>query len=491
MSFPGIRTARRQRDDALLAEPLDLLIIGGGISGAPVFSALAGAGYRVGLVDRGDFASGTSQASGMLIWGGLLYLKHGDLRTVRKLCLARNALLREPGVRPLQFRYRTAYAGAIPTWALRAGLWGYWMLGDRALRAPELLSAGTEEEAVAYEEAMLEESDCRLVLRMLMEHRSGHAIAQNHREVIAGRYDAAERLWRVTLRDRFTGAEMEVKCRMLINAAGGWTDALNEQLGIASPYRHVLSKGVYLNFCRRDAGTHAEIYPMPGASDVLTAVPWGPVTMWGPTETPVSDLEAGFIPEAEDVRYLMESARKLRGADLPEVISLRCGVRPLAVRRGVRVRGESLAISRRHYLACDAEKPSLAIYGGKLTGSRALGEEVLAMVRRWMEPRFLTMQRGLPEIVRLRHPAFEQPVVHPEWARDQEQCATLVDYLRRRTPIAQWVKRGGLGCNGEYRPLLTEWARVFSESDAGAEAAVSALEREVCQREADLFHSVL
>lgn len=169
---------------------------------------------------------------------------------------------------------------------------------------------------------------------------------------------------------------------------------------------------------------------------------------------------------------------------------MRCGVRPLGVRNGARVRGQSLAISRRHYLAYDLEKPSIAIYGGKLTGSRALGEEVLAIVRRRMAPRFPIPQVGRPAAPRMRHPAFEQPVVSPEWAREHEHCATLTDYLRRRTPIAQWVAQGGLGRGGEYRSLVLEWARVFSEGEEEARAAVAAIEG-ICQTEAGLIYSAL
>ena len=73
--------------------PLDALIVGGGITGAPLYHTLCGRGYRVALIDKGDFASGTSQASGMLIWGGLLYLKNLEFATVVKLCRARSEWL--------------------------------------------------------------------------------------------------------------------------------------------------------------------------------------------------------------------------------------------------------------------------------------------------------------------------------------------------------------------------------------------------------------
>ena len=99
-TFPGgnpMETKRLTRSDRLrnLSEGgvLDAAVIGGGTTGASVYHEMCRLGYRVALIDRGDFASGTSQSSGMMIWGGLLYLKSLDIRTVRKLCHARDHLI--------------------------------------------------------------------------------------------------------------------------------------------------------------------------------------------------------------------------------------------------------------------------------------------------------------------------------------------------------------------------------------------------------------
>lgn len=468
---------RNHRFSNLESEPLDVFIIGGGISGAPVYNALARAGYRVGLVDRGDFASGTSQSSGMLIWGGLLYLRHFDLRTVRNLCLARNRHLAQPGLHPLQFRYRTAHAGGLPRSLLQLGLYAYWLLGNCALKRPELLNRGTAEEAVAFEEAMLNESDSRMVLRYLAL-ASDHAIALNYCEVTAARYEVDEKSWSIDLCDRLTGKMQRIKSRFIVNACGIYADSVNEKLGIDSPYRHLLSKGVYINLQRTDARTYAEIFPMPGASDVLTSVPWGPVMMWGPTETPISpnaDLASGQHPDRDDLRFLLESAGKFQKRSIPmeEIVSLRCGIRPLTISRGTRQKGYSLAISRRHYLAENA--CSIVIYGGKLTASDELGTQVLERMARRFPARYAPPSPSSPSPARIYHPAFDHPIVSPQWARSHEQCHTLADYLRRRTPVSQWVHRMGLGRQGEYRALLEEWAGVFTSSQPGEAQARDSL----------------
>src|SRR6185295_15363137 len=98
---------RCQQWDRLRTARFDVLIIGGGVSGACLFHHLSTAGYRVLLIDKGDFASATSQSSAMMIWGGLLYLKHLRLGTVWRLCGSRNRLLEEKSawVKPQAFRY--------------------------------------------------------------------------------------------------------------------------------------------------------------------------------------------------------------------------------------------------------------------------------------------------------------------------------------------------------------------------------------------------
>ena len=95
----------------LNGEPLDVLVVGGGITGAPLYRQLCELGYRVALADKGDFSSGSSQASGMLIWGGLLYLKNLDLLTVIQFCKARNELMMDfpDAISVLNLRYPVSF----------------------------------------------------------------------------------------------------------------------------------------------------------------------------------------------------------------------------------------------------------------------------------------------------------------------------------------------------------------------------------------------
>ncbi len=340
-----------------------MAILGAGISGARIFHELARAGYRVLLLDHGDFGGGTSQASGMLIWGGLLYLKDFHLRTVLKLCRARDRLLEEmpERVRAESFRYLAPTESRRNRHVVRAGMMLYWLLGSARRRFPacekgfpgwELLKAERFRHALTFEEARLKVSDCRFVLEWILPLLGPQAAALNHCSAESVTFDASARRWHLELRDRLQGCEAVATARFLINAAGVWTEALHERLGLVSPYRHEMSKGVYLCL-RRPAGlTQSLIFDTAEQDNVSTFVPWGPVAMCGPTETRVLEPEAAAGAEPEDIRWLLRLANRNLRANygVEDIVSLRSGLRPLAVRRGARGSVEPMALSRRHLL---------------------------------------------------------------------------------------------------------------------------------------------
>jgi glycerol-3-phosphate dehydrogenase len=461
------------------AGALDVLVVGGGISGAPVYQKLRLAGYRVGLIDQGDFSSGTSQASGMLIWGGLLYLTKLDFKTVLKLCKARSDLMRDfpADVTSLDLDYRVGVGGnhgAAEAWL---ALQLYWLMGGCKLKRPRMVK---DPPAVRYQEAMLRESDSRFVIDRIRGLDSEHGIALNHCRLAHAEFDPGRRIWNIGLRDGLDGREHEVRARAVVNAAGVWADSVNRTLGVDSPYKHVFSKGVYLAFPNDGSERVATVYPMRQGADVITHVPWGPVTMWGPTETAVSDLARGLTPDRQDVRCLLEEAKlnlpgRRMGAE--DVVSVRCGVRPLAVPAAFRKDVYPLTLSRRHRLVADEAKRALAIYGGKLTGSLQMADVVEARIRGWLEPRFPCE----PPVLSPPERAGVHGFVTPEWARDHEFCVTLDDYVRRRTSIAQWTPRMGLGSDGGGRPELLGVAKklLTSGDDTAAETMVSAYEERV------------
>lgn len=481
------RDARLQ--SLVAGEPLDAVIIGGGITGAPLYHELARAGYRTAIIDQRDFSSGTSQASGMLIWGGLLYLKNFDLLTVRKLCRARNELFTTfpKEIAPLDIRYHTTPGVGRGPWTMHAGLGLYWLLGGCKLKAPTR-SAST----LLYQEGMLRESDSRFVIEWLRGLDSEHSLPLNHCRLLHGHFDRAAKLWRLTMRDELTGRTVETKARTVINCGGVWTDQINTLLKLTSPCKHAFSKGVYLALERKGDPREAAVYPMESEDDVLTYVPWGPVMMWGPTETAVHDLEIGRFPDRDDIRFLLQTAQRSLKREIPpsEIVSVRCGIRPLVVDRDDSRSVYPLELSRRHRVITHREQSAISIYGGKLTSSALLAREVANRIRQLITqiaPRYppLTPQPLIPETT--TYSGLCHSFVTPEWARDHEYCVTLDDYLRRRTPISQWVPRMGLGKEGEHRETLRKLTPVFTSTPEQAEQMLSDYEAMVQTRHDSLL----
>jgi glycerol-3-phosphate dehydrogenase len=364
---------------------LDVLVIGGGITGAPIYCKLADQGHRAALIDMGDFASGTSQASGMLVWGGLLYLKNLDFSTVLKLCKARGELLRnfpeDLSVLDLHYLFRPS-ARRSPA-MVSALLHLYWLMGGCSLKRPSRMR---NPDAICYQEAMLRESDSRFVLDRIRGADSDHAIPINHCKLIAADHDFQRRQWHLQVKDQLSGKEYAIQAKAVINAAGVWTDEVNAILGIHSPCKHVFSKGVYLTFPNTRHQTTAEVFPMHGEDDVLTHVPWGPVMMWGPTETHLHRIEDGLAPTREDIMFLMDQAERSlpQPPGFEDVVSIRCGIRPLVVPASYHKNVYPLDLSRRHQSVIHHDKRSISLYGGKLTSSLHVADQVAAMIRDWL-----------------------------------------------------------------------------------------------------------
>ena len=270
----------------------------------------------------------------------------------------------------------------------------------------------------------------------------------------------------------FCGASRPVRARLVVNCAGVWADTLNRQQGIETPYRHALSKGVYLGLARDEAHRSPLIFDMGAHDDVMTYVPWGPVALWGPTETAIEEIGEGLEPQPADIRFLLETAnRHLRRKVGPEdIVSLRCGIRALVVDRDYVSTRYPLELSRHSIVHPERDLPWITAYGGKLTGSRELAGKIGRMIRHRLPPSLppSTLDTETTVAATCAFPGLEQPVVAPRWCREREFCCTLEDYLRRRTNIAQWLPREGLGRNGENREALLAAARELYDGDPQA-----------------------
>jgi glycerol-3-phosphate dehydrogenase len=431
----------------------DVLVVGGGVMGACVYHHLARAGLKVVLAERGDFACGTSCASAGLVWGGLLYLRHGHPGQVKAWCRERDRLVAEwPHlVRPQICHYWPEPARRNPLF-VRAGLMAYGWLGGKP-RPPH-------GNWLAFEEARLADSDARFTWHWIAS-APGDATALNRCEATAFAWDGAH--WQVSLRDRLRGRTAAVRARWVVNACGPWAKRLDEQAGVRHPWDLALSRGTSLVVPGAELG-RTRIYEHPAQDDVMTRVPFGAHAVWGSTETLVPTPEEGFAPPAGEVAGLLGLHHQLVGPlAAQEVLAVRCGVRAMAVPAGWQA-GESRSqqLSRRLMVLADGARPWLSLYGGKLSGCAQAGREV---VRRIGPGAPALPPRPVPAPPLARFPGMDSPVPAPAWCRDREQCHTLADYLRRRTRIAQSVPRAGAGRRGENLGALKGIARTLAHGD--------------------------
>jgi glycerol-3-phosphate dehydrogenase len=388
-------TLRDTNLERLDGADLDVLVVGGGINGAVSAAVLASRGARVGLVDARDFAGFTSEQSSNLVWGGIKYLENYEFRLVRHLCTSRNRLVRAypSNIREIRFLGSLDRESPYPPWFVWLGAMAYWGIGNLATRPPVLLGRrgiarrepvvdiGRMQGGLEYSDAYLIDNDSRFVFSFVRAALNVGAWAANY-----VRLEGAARRgdwWEVALRDEETGRGFEARARVLVNATGPFVDTLNEQHGISTDHRLVLSKGIHLVMPR--IGTNDRVLAFYDDTDRLFfVIPMGPRSVIGTTDSRVDDPTTAVTDE--DRTFLLEQVNARLRLDHPlttdDIISERCGVRPLVVDND----GDDddqpwVALSRRHALEVDGDRAHLSIFGGKLTDCLNIGREVYDAVR--------------------------------------------------------------------------------------------------------------
>ena len=468
---------RGQQWDSLKTAQFDVLIIGGGVSGACLFHHLSEAEYRVLLIDKSDFASATSQSSAMMIWGGLLYLKHLKLGTVWRLCGSRNHLLDEKSewVRPQTFRYLVRSDRRGRALLINSALLSYWLMGrcrgerprrDRDFQAIDFLQDSQLADSFVYQEAMLDSSDARFALQWILSPQNENCEAVNYRSAESLSFNQRSGTWSVQLRDHLREAATQTSAKLIVNCAGPWTDEVNAEFGRNSPYKHVLSKGVFLGLRRFQNHEQPLIMDTANAKDCMSLIPWGPISLWGPTETCETSLRPASRATPDDVKSLLAELNRWlpNPCSAQDIISVRNGMRALVVNRVSPPRESTLQLSRKFKIYADREAPWISIYGGKMTDCVRLAHRGVSKIRHRIGKPSGSARRpqesGMKQELTC-FPGLSAKVLSARSCVKNEMCWTLEDYLRRRTNISQWVPRGGLGLNNENRSYLETIARDF------------------------------
>ena len=375
-----------------LDQEWDLIIIGGGITGAGVLREAVRAGLHALLIDRQDFAAGTSSRSSKLVHGGLRYLRSGQISTTVSSVHERERLLQEGDglVTPLGFLYAGYEGDKMPLWMLGLGLTIYDFLGLRRghkrydpsgliALAPGLRRA---ELAGGYRYFDAQTDDARLVLRIIRESVMAGGRAINYvkaRHVLRGTNGGVCGVAVEDVSERGFRRSTEIFAPAVVNATGAWADGLRTQVGGSKRLRCL--RGSHLVFQSADFPlARAVSFAHPFDGRPIFALPWEGVTLFGTTDVDHGGMgirEPGI--DSMELEYLMQAVGygfSDLGLDERDILSTFSGVRAV-VNTG---KADPSKESREHILW--NEDGLLTVTGGKLTTFRLMARDVLKVIRR-------------------------------------------------------------------------------------------------------------
>lgn len=411
-----------------LNQSWDLIIVGGGITGAGILREAARHGLKALLLEQHDFAAGTSSRSSKLVHGGLRYLKNAQFRLTYESVRQRERLMNEATglVTPLSFLVVNYDRDQTPAWLYGAGLVVYDLLATRwshhaytpaALHGicPFLSDEGLEGGFI-YIDAQTD--DARLVLRVLREAVRAGGVVLNYARVEDVLRTTNGQVCGVAVRDMATegaGRTLELRAGVVINAAGAWADDLRIKLG--QPRRLRPLRGSHLIFeAHRLPLGQAISFMHPVDSRPVFAIPWEGVTIFGTTDAdhgPQIEIDPIISPAEAD--YLMEALRvafpalKLSEQD---VIGSWAGVRPV-VNTG---QADPSKESREHVLW--QENGLVTVTGGKLTTFRLMAQQALRAIRSELPDKLdLRREERMVDLVAAEITPFHLPL--PAWVRLQ------------------------------------------------------------------------
>jgi glycerol-3-phosphate dehydrogenase len=375
---------RQENLKRMPAETFDLVVIGGGITGAGIARDAVSRGMKVALLDKGDFGGGTSGKSSKLIHGGLRYLKQLDISLVRESLTERQHLMRLAPylVFPIEFVF-PIYAGWTDRLEKWVGMLGYDLLkwGDNLSRHRNL----SPEEVLELEPQLRVDrlsggfvyydcvvNDARLTLLTLKTAAGDGAVAVNYAEVI-GLETSAAGLQTIHFEDCLSGDRGWVRARTAVIAGGPWTDALLELYQRQEPILRP-TKGIHLVFAADRLPIRHAVVMSNVDKRFIFAVPHGEFSYVGTTDTDYAGSLDEIPVERSDVDYLVDALNRffphvnLTAAD---VVSSWAALRPL-----LREEGVPSKVSRDYHMRFFDEGLAL-IAGGKLTTYRHMAEDMV------------------------------------------------------------------------------------------------------------------
>ena len=380
----------QQRADALASlaiDEFDIVVIGGGVTGAGAALDAASRGLKVALIEARDLASGTSSRSSKLIHGGLRYLEQYDFKLVREALHERELMVSTLSphlVKPVGFLYplhekvkdRTYVGAGLALYDVLRGFqralpWHKHMSQKKIGEIAPSLRQDIVTGAVKYYDAQVD--DARHTMTIVRT-------ARRHGAVVATRVEVTDlirngkKVVGAQLRDTVTGKSLSVKSKSIVMCAGIWSDELHEKFGLTPGYSVTMSKGVHITLpgsaIKSDTGIILKT-----AISVLFLIPWGDKWIVGTTDTPYTGDRAEPHPTDEDIDYILEQANRVLEPklDRKDIIGAYAGLRPLVSN----AKGSATTkLSREHTV--DRSAPGfVSIAGGKYTTYRVMGKDAV------------------------------------------------------------------------------------------------------------------
>ncbi len=380
-----------QRDgilEELSAGVYDVVIIGGGITGAGIALDAASRGLRTALVEKGDFAGGTSSRSTKLIHGGLRYLKQLQFHVVAETGRERAIVHRLAPhlVVPEKMMLPVLKDGSMGMGMIRMGLLMYDMLAgvkgedrkkmlgkEETLEKIPLLPPERVKGSGYYAEYMTD--DARLTIEVIKTAVRHGCRAVNYTEVTDLLYDGSGKINGVRCRDCIAGQEITVKGRFVVNAAGPWVDDLRRKDNSLTGKHLFITKGVHLVFDRQTFPLDNPVYFDIPDGRMLFLIPRHGFTYAGTTDTPYTGDKDHIPILRDDVDYILRAIRYLfptLSLEEKDVLTSWAGIRPLIYKKGK----SASEISRKDEIFI-SEHGLISMAGGKLTGYRKMAEKVV------------------------------------------------------------------------------------------------------------------
>jgi glycerol-3-phosphate dehydrogenase len=393
---------RKKHIEQAQGKVFDVLIIGGGITGACAARDAARRGLSTAMVEKNDWAFGTSSRSSKLVHGGLRYLELFDFKLVFEACRERRRLLLNAPhvVWPQSFMFPVYKGDKNPLFIIAMGLWLYDFLalfrnvqnhqlhGPRRILEvePELDGEHLKGGGQFYD---CSTDDARLTLSYVQSAHLEGACCLSYTRVLDILSENGKACG-ARVRDEVGGEEFDIEARVVLNCTGPWTDAICRLDDPEAAPKLRPTKGAHVIVpWERVKATNALPIISPADERLMFLIPWGDYALIGTTDTDYDGDYDTIHASGEDVQYILDAAnRTLPRArlTLDDVISTYAGLRPLVMEGGGKDVKES-QVSREHSIY-ESHSGLISIAGGKLTTARSMAEELVDLAARRLEERF-------------------------------------------------------------------------------------------------------